>query len=304
MFSFSFISFLFFIIPVYSAILQAKPEFISPEVSPKERVPGPCVGKCRFSLCDGRGELVLGRPDSPLTSAICEDQLGSITIASTGQAKILFQDSSIPISQIPGHNMVPFPATFFKTVFKGARDGSALTHQSLQPGQGMLLNNRCVQLPVKRYVYDSFFSNDVENRAGSNPSIDCIGFKVVVPRILVKLRWNGNDDMDLEMIPPKGKPINFRNSKTDLGKLLNDDKRDSCGKSRGRDGIEKILINGDNILIGKYKARVRLFSKCNHGVNFRIEIYIDGILRQLSTGFASQNDNSTVADYDINLRRE
>lgn len=296
--------FFFFIVPVYSAVLQSKPDFISPEVPPNQRVPSSCVGQCRFSLCDGRGELTLARPDSPLTSAICEDQLGSITIASTGEARILFQGSHIPISKIPGHNMAPFPASFFKTVFKGARDGSAVTHQTLQPGQGQLLNNRCVQLPVKRYIYDSFFSNDVENRIGSNPLIDCIGFKVIVPRILVKLEWSGNDDLDLEMIPPKGKAINFRNSKTDLGILLNDDKRDACGKSRRRAGIEKILIKGDKILLGKYKARVRLFARCNRDVQFRIEIYIDGILRQLSTGSVSQDDKSIVADYDINLSRQ
>lgn len=119
-------------------------------------------------------------------------------------------------------------------------------------------------MPVRKYqVIDS----DTRRAIGS-VNLDanrrnCVAFRTTAPTIHVQLIWDSSDDFDLAVEEPgNGTVVDFRNTRSETGKLNRDNHKGFCnaGLPMGREDI--VYFPSEALLKGVYRVRVTHFNAC------------------------------------------
>lgn len=191
-----------------------------------------CGAQCLFRLCrpdsittilPQGSPIILGAPGNAEYPFICRDFSSTTllsTIVKTGEA--LVEENTYPAQitgqsrpgLIPISNWVPrglqerFQSNFFQVA------NIPLSRQALKPVQGIsrtsreetqdaVLHNQCIILPILSY---DFADRDLKKffRIDTVAEEDCVSFIVKTFDLIVDLTWNQAQNLDLNVVGPKG----------------------------------------------------------------------------------------------------
>lgn len=157
----------------------------------------------------------------------------------------------------------------------------------------------CVTMPVRGYRY--------LNRAGKarggwrkGRKGDCVSFRTMNAKMLVELRWNSTDDMDLSVEEPDGRVASrFRH-------------HDACGKLGADSGsILGVCVNvpdkSESIRYfdcapkGRYVIRVVHYRNCGQGGKYEVRVIREGRLVYSKVAESNRSSGSLVEEIALDL---
>lgn len=136
----------------------------------------PCMSSCDFFICGYDRNVEVGkRPDSALTSPICHKGGATVGVVHTGEAHLVKDGRTIPISRLGG----AIPPTFFRTYPYRDRFSmhpqSAIGCQAVLASQLGYFRGQCWILPVTDYQH--YDENGVEsNLTAEGDDVNCVSF--------------------------------------------------------------------------------------------------------------------------------
>lgn len=267
--------------------------------------PGPCGEHCDFHLCNFNGTrfeiplasfVLFGAPESTSLPYVCNRMENVGLVLESGEATVSIDDKFVPISQWRTTGL----KTEFKSNFIRTFKVPFLPHSGIGPVQSTVnewsfLHDQCMTLPIQRYQsidLDTGRPIKLVEKTGAN---DCVAFRTTAPAIHIELTWDTQDDLDLEITEPDGDVLYHKNTKTEYGKLNQDNNAGFCGTPLlfGRENA--VYFPDPNIEAGEYKVRVIHFKKCgNRPTNWFMTIVINGAVRVKKSEYSAAGERKEV----------
>lgn len=234
----------------------------------------------------------------PFRPPICgrDGRTPVVSVAESGEARVVTRGRRLKrISTMTATQS--FSSSFFKVLSLG-NGGASVAHETPQGNQARVVDGRCFVLGIERFQIARRFKT--VNGVGSRTR-DCVAFRAVVPRVMVEVRWEGPDDLDLIVVDPNGEELSAQsNVETMTGVLLADDGVSRCGEM-GVSGREVSVYRGD-VVRGQYVAFVKHWDNCGRGARWRLSVRVDGRVVGERMGFSNGDDDQLVVGSMLQFR--
>lgn len=267
--------------------------------------PGPCGARCNFRMCNFNGTrfeqdqaafVFLNAPKSATLPYICNRMENIGLVLKTGEASVAVDDGYVPVSKwTPTGLRKNFKKNVIRTYKVPYLPHSGIGRLSTTVNQWSFLHDQCMIMPIQKYQsidLDTGRPKEIIEKDGEN---DCVAFRTTAPAIQIELSWDTADDFDLQVTEPDGDVLSHKNTRTEYGKLNQDNNVGFCETSLlfGRENV--LYFPNPNIEVGKYKVRVVHFKKCGtKPSNWLMKIVVNGVVRLERSQYSAAGGNTNV----------
>lgn len=265
------------------SLLLISPTFANVSLSSlsmrQRRLVPACGGFCRFRLCNTNQEgvsfrlpkaaFILFSPRNfPTLPYICLSRTSIGQIQTTLEPSVAVDPRGrqlVPISKwSPEGLRKSFNPDFIQPKRIRGFPWSGIDRKRATVNQWRMLHDRCMVLPIRKYqLIDSDTQRPVGTVDLDDDRRNCVAFRTSAPSIHVQLTWDSSDDFDLSVEEPEGGAvIDFRNTRSDTGKLNRDNHKGFCNANlpAGREDI--VYFPNPALISGVYRVRVTHFNAC------------------------------------------
>ena len=230
--------------------------------------------------------VILGAPRTSTLPFICDTEGNPIPLVRSAEALVYDWVDYVPFSKYKPAGLRPhFTARQIRTGrirFPSATGMWGLMRKRSRGNQENYLNGLCVYLPVTAREMPTDSRKMVSSGA-------CVQFQTILPKLIVQLSWDSDDDFDLFLREPSGNVINLRRRRSDSGgKKSRDLHYGECG-SVGM-GWDDIVWSPDSSpMPGRYKMKVEQNVICNSKpTKWQLKVTYGGktVLDQSGTSFS------------------
>lgn len=269
----------------------------------------PCGENCSFKLCNFdftikelplASFVIFNGPQISNLPFICASGVSVGRVLASGEASVFTNSEFEKISAWrPSGLTRRFFSDFITTAPIPFFPNSGIARQATRGNQWDFLHDRCMILPVLRYQTLDPDTRLVQGTTDvSGQPNNCVAFRTTAPAIHVQLVWDAKDDFDLELTEPDGDKLNFRNPRTERGKLNGDNNVKTCepGLLAGRENI--VYFPAPDIEIGRYVVTITHFSRCSMDpVGWRLRVMKNGVVSSTEFGLSDAAPRTVVATF-------
>lgn len=209
-----------------------------------------------------------------MSAPLCRLEGSPIVVRETAEARVYLTPLwSVPLSMLGRRGplqtrQVNFPRNAVGVFPLRNVDGptrSGIGFGALNAAQRGALDGLCVTLPITSYEYTEEEKDGrvVSKTAKRKSSTECVSMRVIRPKLDIRVRWEGQDDYDLEVFEPDNNLLYYGKASNIGGHYVADDHHGDCDDN-DKSGYESITYRaGRSFRDGIYVIRVRRFLRCS-----------------------------------------